>query len=338
MASPAPPAPAPPRRLCIWDFDKSAVELNTDDLVPRACAGDELVAHIRTQYRAGRGWNALMDEVCTMMHERGVTRADIEAALRTMPVAADMMAAIREAAASGVPVHIVSDANAVYIDVLLDHLGLKGCITAVHTNPAHWDADGRLRIGPYVPPHSPHGCGRCPVNMCKGAILRDVLRVLPPASASPAAAGAGAAPASPAASVGSASSSGAKEGAGAVDPVDRAAAAGAPPPQAQAQAASLGFAAACAIDAGAAPEILYVGDGGGDVCPVLRMHARCVVCARAENPMLEELAPLKAAGAFAPELVCWASGADVLAAVRAFVARGKGEVGDAPHAAAAADA
>ena len=39
------------------------------------------------------------------------------------------------------------------------------------TNPANWEADGRLSVQRLVPPDAPHGCARCPVNMCKGAIV-----------------------------------------------------------------------------------------------------------------------------------------------------------------------
>ena len=42
----------------------------------------------------------------------------------------------------------------------------------MHTNPAAFDEAGRLRIAPHHDAGAPpHGCARCPPNMCKGAIL-----------------------------------------------------------------------------------------------------------------------------------------------------------------------
>lgn len=78
--------------------------------------------------------------------------------------------------------------------------------------------------------------------------------------------------------------------------------------------------------------------------PFLLAHCSgCVVCARADHPMLKELQPLKDSGALAAQLVPWASGDDVLAAVRAFIARpsaagsAAGGAGAAGEVSAAAD-
>ncbi len=164
-----------------------------------------LLDHLRKGYRAGRQWTELCDEVAGELHARGVGREAIEDALRAIPVHAGMLAAVREASAAAVPIYIVSDANTEYIRAILAHLGLDRLVARVVTNPAHWEAGGRLRIRKYVDAAAgapPHGCARCPVNMCKARILCDELRLLSDAT-----------------------------------------------------------------------EVLYVGDGSGDTCPCLAMHA-----------------------------------------------------------------
>jgi pyridoxal phosphate phosphatase PHOSPHO2 len=239
--------------VVVFDFDKSLVDDNTDDWVPRVLAPD-LLPFIREQYRAGRQWTELMHEVAGKLHEAGHRREHLLAALCTIPVHSDMLAAVREAAGCGVPVHIVSDANTVYISCLLEHLGIADLIASTVTNPAHFDKEtGRLCILKHTDGASPHGCGRCPVNMCKAAILRNHLRVLEHDY-----------------------------------------------------------------------RVLYVGDGGGDVCPCLALSADSVACARTGHPMLKELQVAKAAGLLAAKLVPWTDGSDVLRAVREFVADGSG--------------
>jgi 2,3-diketo-5-methylthio-1-phosphopentane phosphatase len=63
---------------------------------------------------------------------------------------------------------VVSDANAFFIETVLEHHGVLGCFSEINTTPARVDADGRLRISPFHDPtSSPHGCSLCPENMCK---------------------------------------------------------------------------------------------------------------------------------------------------------------------------
>ena len=160
-------------RVVIFDFDHSLVDDNTDTFIPKMLRPG-LLEHISARSRAGTQWTALMDEVAGLMHRDGVSRSDIEGALRGIPVHADMVAAVREAAGAGVAVHIVSDANEIYISVLLEHLGLADSITSVSTNAARWEGE-RMCISAFC--DVPHGCERCPVNMCKAAVLQGTLRL-----------------------------------------------------------------------------------------------------------------------------------------------------------------
>lgn len=64
---------------------------------------------------------------------------------------------------------VASDANAFFIETVLEHHGVLGCFSEISTNPARVDGNGRLRISPFHDPDdsSPHGCSLCPENMCK---------------------------------------------------------------------------------------------------------------------------------------------------------------------------
>ncbi|TYZ64315.1 hypothetical protein PybrP1_007532 [[Pythium] brassicae (nom. inval.)] len=133
---------------------------------------------LRLASRDGTSWTALMDELLCELAEQqpSATPARIRHALARIPVLDHMLDAARLAAGSpGAVLAIVSDANSVYIESMLEHHALAGCVREVVTNPAAFDGP-RLRVQPFHALHlAPHGCTDCPANMCKGRIL-DRLR------------------------------------------------------------------------------------------------------------------------------------------------------------------
>jgi pyridoxal phosphate phosphatase PHOSPHO2 len=86
--------------------------------------------------------------------------------------------AAKYAKGKGLKVHILSDANEVFIGTILRFHGIEGLFDSVTTNPARFvktsdDLPELLEIGPYQPKGTPHGCtGLCPINMCKGKPLK----------------------------------------------------------------------------------------------------------------------------------------------------------------------
>jgi 2,3-diketo-5-methylthio-1-phosphopentane phosphatase len=279
-------------KVLIWDFDKSLVDANTDDWVPKVLAPD-LLEYIRKEYRAGRQWTELMDDVAGQLFDRGFKREDLERALCSIPYHPDMFAALKEASSLGFPSYIVSDANSFYIDTIVRHHGLTPYVTQIITNPSYFEDSGRLRIVKYSS-KSEHGCGRGCSNMCKGWILKHKLHVAVKTQ-----------------SVGVTGVTAGKGGESDVGTVSATATvtigAGAAP-------------SAPANDSSSLPLVLYVGDGGGDVCAALSLHDGCVACARTAHPMLEELLEVKDKGQVKAKIVSWKDGSDVLAAVRVFLA------------------
>ncbi|KAL4421430.1 hypothetical protein ABPG75_010721 [Micractinium tetrahymenae] len=160
--------------LLAFDFDWSLLEENSDTFVIRELGADAL-------FEASKGmpWTQRMDwvlkEAASQLRR---TPADVTAALRRAPLHPSLAGLLRAAASEGssvsggIDVIILSDANTVYIDTILEHHGLQQHVLAVHTNPAEW-RDGALRVGPY---HTqPHGCRHCPSNLCKGQVLTEFL-------------------------------------------------------------------------------------------------------------------------------------------------------------------
>lgn len=180
----------------------------------------------------------------------GVAR--IKECLARVPVLDGMLDALRLAAARpDCAVLLVSDANDVFIDVFLEHHGLRGAVAGVETNVAYTDDAGRLRVRAHVDAASPHACDLCPKNLCKGAVL------------------------------------------------DR-----------------LGLLAS-------AKQIVYVGDGGGDFCPGLRLRPQDLLLVRDDEayPYARGLAKRIAKHAEArpvrAAVLKWRTGHEVLAAVTA---------------------
>lgn len=161
--------------VLVWDFDFSLIDVNSDIWVPQKCGNEDLLNFIRNS-RFDVQWTALMREVAHKLYAAGVEQSEIVAALQQMTVFPDVLAVIQELHAAGdVKQYIVSDANTVYIEEFLKAHGMLDMFVDIRTNPSHFDDKGCLHVARYHSPTAePHGCPRCPVNMCKGSILRQL--------------------------------------------------------------------------------------------------------------------------------------------------------------------
>eukprot|EP00644_Phytophthora_capsici_P014070 jgi/Phyca11/503178/fgenesh2_kg.PHYCAscaffold_3_\ len=131
-----------------------------------------------------------MDEMLGVLAE---DKPDISAdvirdTVANVPIQPHMLDALRLAAEQySANVKIVSDANSVYIESMLEHYGLIQDVSEVITNPASFETQengrSRLRVRPYHgEAGEPHGCEWCPTNMCKGRIVEILRNAYPYAS------------------------------------------------------------------------------------------------------------------------------------------------------------
>ncbi|KAK6148704.1 hypothetical protein DH2020_016229 [Rehmannia glutinosa] len=157
--------------VVVFDFDKTIIELDSDNWVV-----DELGAtDLFNELLPTMPWNLLMDRMMKELHAQGKTIEEIKDVLRRAPIHPRIVPAIKKAHALGCDLRILSDANMFFIETIIDHLGIKNCFSEINTNPSYVDNEGRLRISPYVDfQSSPHGCNRCPPNMCKGMIIERI--------------------------------------------------------------------------------------------------------------------------------------------------------------------
>lgn len=157
--------------LVVWDFDHSLIEDNSDTRIPETI--DARWRAYIDKHRSPGLWTALMADTAVKMHSAGVASEALRSAAAQLDVNADVLRVIRELDESGATQIILSDANAFYIESFLAaHEGLSRIFEGrVLTNPAAVDESDCLRIRPFHDAAAePHGCPRCPPNLCKGVL------------------------------------------------------------------------------------------------------------------------------------------------------------------------
>mmetsp|Transcript_993 Transcript_993/g.1308 ORF Transcript_993/g.1308 Transcript_993/m.1308 type:complete len:175 (-) Transcript_993:80-604(-) len=128
----------------------------------------------------------------------------------------------QQIAQSGADMYILSDANNIFIDIILTSYNIKQYFPADHifTNHAKYDSAGRCCVDYF---HRDHKCDLCPDNLCKGTVLDSIRNI-------------------------------------------------------NSQA-----------DSKQHNVLFYVGDGGGDFCPTLRMKSSDVCFARHSYPLHKKI-------------------------------------------------
>lgn len=166
------PLPRARRQLVVFDFDWSLADQDTDRWVHEVLSPRLRLEFVRLLPHMQ--FTDMCAHLLVELHREGHTRAELEDALRRMPVHPAMVRAVR-ALHAGHPdtdFFLLSNSNTAYIGTILPAAGLDGVFAEVVTNPAHWDGE-LLRLTRRIPADAPpHGCTvGCSANMCKGAEL-----------------------------------------------------------------------------------------------------------------------------------------------------------------------
>jgi 2,3-diketo-5-methylthio-1-phosphopentane phosphatase len=169
--------------LVVFDYDWSLVNENSDTFVFQQLY-PELLATLKERRTAQPSWTKIMDDMLGALAEDkpDITPDMIRDAVARVPIQAHMLDALRLAAEQySANIKIVSDANSVYIESMLERFGLGQHVSEVITNPASFEnGRSRLHVRPYhAEDGEPHGCEWCPSNMCKGRIVDELRRAQP---------------------------------------------------------------------------------------------------------------------------------------------------------------
>ncbi|KAF9351681.1 hypothetical protein BGX26_010360 [Mortierella sp. AD094] len=160
--------------LACFDFDWSLIDTDSDRFV---------IEHLSPVLRkkldtSPMQWTDLQNECLKEFHDQGGSGNVIRDALTKIPLDSHMIQACQLLHENGWTLAIVSDANTVYIDGILEHYKIRHLFSAIITNPAFWDADDRLHIQRLIPVDAPpHGCPTrmCGLNICKGQEVDKLL-------------------------------------------------------------------------------------------------------------------------------------------------------------------
>ncbi|XP_062860054.1 probable phosphatase phospho1 [Trichomycterus rosablanca] len=159
------------RFLFCFDFDDTLIDENSDYSVVRAAPLHTLPSNLSDSFSPGY-FLEHSQRILTFLHECGVTEENIQDEIEKIPASPGGRTLLDFLFAAGdFECIILSDSNAYFIDTWLRKAGFWTFFSKVFTNPAEFDADGRLVLRPL---HS-HSCSKCPKNLCKQVILREYL-------------------------------------------------------------------------------------------------------------------------------------------------------------------
>eukprot|EP00640_Fibrocapsa_japonica_P003693 CAMPEP_0113945050 /NCGR_PEP_ID=MMETSP1339-20121228/38455_1 /TAXON_ID=94617 /ORGANISM="Fibrocapsa japonica" /LENGTH=298 /DNA_ID=CAMNT_0000950447 /DNA_START=26 /DNA_END=922 /DNA_ORIENTATION=+ /assembly_acc=CAM_ASM_000762 len=137
--------------LVIYDYDHSLINVNSDTHVVEVLAPDLMPNFKIYRQEDGVGWTETMDRQMCHLWARGIKPNDILQCVGSVPMQEGMEEALKLAAGQpGCEVCIVSDANTVFIQAMLDQQGLgPPIVSRVVSNPAYFTGEGCLRVTPH---------------------------------------------------------------------------------------------------------------------------------------------------------------------------------------------
>jgi dihydroxyacetone kinase len=165
-----------------FDFDHSLINANSDTYIFKQLA-QEIYDQIEVLRKEFPVWTDLMDHCLSLLSHKNVTRKQIQNAFKSTPIFNEIHTIIAMLVRAGVKCYILSDANSLFIDYILDAHNLSYAFdkSNIYTNGAYYERISannniidRMRVKYF---HTEdHRCSRCPTNLCKGAVIHSILR------------------------------------------------------------------------------------------------------------------------------------------------------------------
>uniref|UniRef100_A0A3B5MRQ6 Uncharacterized protein n=1 Tax=Xiphophorus couchianus TaxID=32473 RepID=A0A3B5MRQ6_9TELE len=158
--------------LMVFDFDHTVVDENCDIWVIKCLPQQTLPESVESTYRRGQ-WTEYMGRVMAYIGDQGVAPDRVRSVMETIPFTPGMLELLTFISEnkSTVDCIVVSDANTMFIDWVLQGAGLRVAVDQVYSNPASISESGYMELRP----HHSHQCAKCPVNMCKKKVLETYL-------------------------------------------------------------------------------------------------------------------------------------------------------------------
>ncbi|KAG2383533.1 hypothetical protein C9374_004204 [Naegleria lovaniensis] len=164
-----------PKLVFMFDFDHTLVDENTDTFIYDGLM-PELHSFLKELRHSGYTWTETMRRI----FEKLLTRFRIDQLTERMekcPMDEKTVECLKEIKKRECEVNIISDSNEYFISTILKKRGVVDCVTHIHTNAIKMDTEkNTIDIIEYSIAHGkPHDCKSCPVNMCKGEIVLEIV-------------------------------------------------------------------------------------------------------------------------------------------------------------------
>lgn len=162
------------KTLFVFDFDHTLIDDNVDTWIVSVRPRLQDIVCFNTLRATFPCWTDLIDHIFSLISDEGVTETEILTHMKKLRLYDQAMKAVHAVEQSDCSeAIIISDANTVFIECILNECGIRHFFKEVYTNPAHFDSTGRLHVQHY---HS-HTCSTCKrsPNLCKGAVLKGYL-------------------------------------------------------------------------------------------------------------------------------------------------------------------
>jgi len=165
--------------IAAFDFDNTIIQVNSDTYIDKLVKNSiaTFPSHVEQTYNT-HGWTARMQAVFDLMHsEFNVTETDLVKCLKEIEVDESMKKLLRVLKEKNYELVIISDANTIFIEVILKQNGLNDLFDLekrVYTNKSFFDEKGRLNVVPFNEGYNqdgqPFNCETniCTRNICKG--------------------------------------------------------------------------------------------------------------------------------------------------------------------------
>lgn len=189
------------KTLFVWDFDWTITNCNSDEYIPAQFLGDdktnERFRELLKKWGPGRWHECVAAQIDAAMTEHGASKDDLVEAASSMPCLVDVRGSLGDVADARMPrcgQAIISDGNDWFIGAFLGRNVMEDYFThGIETNRVVWEnkntnSDGsacfksgvgsdsdKFRVIYQSEKHGGHTCERCPPNLCKTQVLRQIL-------------------------------------------------------------------------------------------------------------------------------------------------------------------
>lgn len=160
------------KTLMVFDFDGTIVDDNSNIQVQYLLPSLNRTDRQSLYENRYQGPSGSMIAVFKLLHKHGVTEANMKARLEEIPLTDGMKELFAHLSSDTYDVIIVSDANTLFIDWLLDKHDIRQQVNAVYSNPAEFNDEGQLKLDFY---HHQDWCTLSTPNLCKGTLYQCAL-------------------------------------------------------------------------------------------------------------------------------------------------------------------